>query len=118
VGDRFELGGFSLDRCGPQVRVGRVVVGEMWATGSSWEGFRWRDVGDRFGSEGFRWRDVGDRFELGGFSLERCGRQVRVGRDVGDRFEFERFSLERCGRHVPIRTVNMERCDQTHLHET
>jgi hypothetical protein len=39
-----------------------VVVGEMWATGLSSECFRWRDVGDRFGS--------------GGFSLERCRRQV------------------------------------------
>jgi hypothetical protein len=27
VGHRFELGGFLLDRCGPQVRVGRVFVG-------------------------------------------------------------------------------------------
>jgi hypothetical protein len=66
VGDRFELGRFSLERCGKQVRVERVVVGEMWATGSSWEGFCWIDVGDRF--------------ELGGFSLDRCGRQVGVGR--------------------------------------
>jgi hypothetical protein len=29
-------------------------------------------------SEGFRWRDVGDRFEFERFSLERCGRQVQV----------------------------------------
>jgi hypothetical protein len=35
----------------------------MWATGLSSEGFRWRDVGDRFGSGGFFcWRDVGNRF--------------------------------------------------------
>jgi hypothetical protein len=57
-----------LERCGRQVRVGRVVVGEMWATGSRWEGCSWRDVGDRF--------------ELKGFSLEICGGQVRVGRVV------------------------------------
>jgi hypothetical protein len=42
-----------------------VVVGEMWATGSSWECFVWRDMGDRF------------EFEV--FSLERCGQQIRVG---------------------------------------
>ena len=65
MGDRFELGGFLLERCGRQVGVGRVFVGEMWATGSSWEGFRWRDVSDRF--------------ELGGFSLERLRRHVPIG---------------------------------------
>jgi hypothetical protein len=38
----------------------------MWVTGSSWEGYRWRDAGHRF--------------ELGGFLLDRCGTQVQVGR--------------------------------------
>jgi hypothetical protein len=37
VGDRFEFRVISLERCGPQVRVGRVFVGEMWVTGSSSE---------------------------------------------------------------------------------
>jgi hypothetical protein len=60
---------------------------------------------------------VGDRLEFRRFSLERCRRQIHVERDVDDRFEFERFSLERCGRQVPIGTVNMECCHQTHLHE-
>jgi hypothetical protein len=36
VGDRLELGGF--------LQVGKVLVGEMWATGSSWEGFLGRHV--------------------------------------------------------------------------
>jgi hypothetical protein len=66
VGHRFELGGFLLERCGQQVQVRSAFVGEMWTTGSSWEGFSWRDVGDRL------------EFEV--FSLERCGRQVQVGR--------------------------------------
>jgi hypothetical protein len=47
------------------VRVGRVVVGDIWATGSNWEGC-WRDVGDRF------------RSEL--LLLERCGQYDRMGR--------------------------------------
>jgi hypothetical protein len=43
----------------------------MWTTGSS--------------REGFCWRNVDDRFELGGFLLERCGPQVSVGSDfVGE----------------------------------
>ena len=32
------------------------------------------------GRGGFRWIDVGDRFRSGRFSLERCERQVQVGR--------------------------------------
>ena len=48
MGDRFELGVISFDQCGRQVRVGMVFVGEMCVTGSSWEGFSWRDVGRRF----------------------------------------------------------------------
>jgi hypothetical protein len=59
VVDRFELGGFLLERCGRQVQVGSDFVGEIWVTGSSWEGFLWRDMGDRF--------------KLGGISLDRCG---------------------------------------------
>jgi hypothetical protein len=50
VGDRFESGELLLERCGQQIPIRRVNIGEMWATGSSWEGFRWRDVGDRFRS--------------------------------------------------------------------
>jgi hypothetical protein len=66
VGDRFELGGFSLERCRRQIWIGRVVVEELWATGLN--------------RESYCWRDVGDRFRSGELTLERCGRQVRVGR--------------------------------------
>ena len=38
-----------MERCGGHVRVTTVFVGKMKATGSSWEGFRWRNAGDRFG---------------------------------------------------------------------
>ena len=51
MGDRFKLKGFLLERCGRQVKVGRVFV----------------------------WRDMGDRFKFGVFLLERCGRQIWVG---------------------------------------
>jgi hypothetical protein len=37
VGNRFELGGLLLERCGRQVPVRRVFVGEMWTTGSDRE---------------------------------------------------------------------------------
>jgi hypothetical protein len=57
-----------LERCGPQVQVGSDFVGEMWVTGLSWEGFRWKTVGDRF--------------KLGVFRLDRYGQQVQVGRVV------------------------------------
>jgi hypothetical protein len=62
VGDRFRSGQFSSERCGRQIPMKRVNIGEIWATGLS--------------SEGFRWRDVDDRFEFGGFSL----RHVPIGR--------------------------------------
>lgn len=39
MGDRFEFRVISFERCGPQVRVTRVFVGEMGTTGSSWECF-------------------------------------------------------------------------------
>jgi hypothetical protein len=45
VGDRFGLRGLLLDRCGPKVGVGRVVVGEIRKTRSDYESFHWRDVG-------------------------------------------------------------------------
>jgi hypothetical protein len=107
VGGRFASGELLLERCGPPVRVWRVVVGEMWATG--------------LGRESFCWIDVGHRFEFGVFSLERCGRQIRVRRgqdgccwiDVGHRFEFGGFSLERCGRQIRVgRVFLLERCRQ------
>jgi hypothetical protein len=66
VGERFEFGGFSLEICGRQVRIDRVVVVEMWVTGS-----------DR---EGCCWRDVGKRLELGELLLERYGRHVPIRR--------------------------------------
>jgi hypothetical protein len=89
VGDRFELGGFLLERCRRQIWIGRVVVEELWVTaGLNRESCCWRDVGDRFRSgrvniremwatgsswEGFRWRDVDNRFGLGGLLLKNCG---------------------------------------------
>jgi hypothetical protein len=48
--------------------MGRVAVGEMWVTGSSWEGFCWIDVGHRFGS--------------GELLLETCVWQVQMRRVV------------------------------------
>jgi hypothetical protein len=63
VSDRFQMGHFLLERCGQQVPIGRVNIGEeMWTTGSS--------------SEGFRWRDVDNRFASGELTLERCERDV------------------------------------------
>lgn len=37
MGDMFKSQEFSLERCRPQVPVGKVIVGEMWVTGSSSE---------------------------------------------------------------------------------
>jgi hypothetical protein len=117
VGDRFGSGWLLFERYGRQVRVRRVFDGEMWATGSSSDGFRREMWATDSGQDGCCSRDVDDRFEFGGFSMGRCGRQIRIRRDVGDRFKFEHFSLERCGQHVPIGTVHMERGDKTHLQE-
>ena len=114
VGDRFELGGFSLDRCRRQFRVGRVfvgemwavnrvgkvVVGEMWTTGSGSDGFRWEMWATDSGQDGCCWRDVGDRIEFRRFSTG----------DVGDRFGSGWLLLERCGRQDRVPTVFDGRC--------
>jgi hypothetical protein len=78
VGNWFKLQRLLLRRCRQQVYVRSVSVGEIWATGSSRESYCLTREMWATGSswEGFRWRDVGDRFKLGGFSLERCGQQV------------------------------------------
>jgi hypothetical protein len=110
VGDRFKFGGFSLERCGRQVTIKKLAVGEMWVTGLSWGGSCWRIAGKRFWSgelslktcglkvdwEGCCWRDVGDKFQSGEFSLERCGRKIPI---TGE------LTLERCRRQVPIGRV-------------
>jgi hypothetical protein len=59
VGDRFGLRKLLLETCGWQVCTRRVVVGDLWATGSDQESCRWRPVGNRLGS--------------GEMSLETCG---------------------------------------------
>jgi hypothetical protein len=68
VGNRFRLRELLSETCGSQVCSGRVVVGDLWATGLDQGSCRWRPVGCRFGS--------------GELLLETCGQQVRIRRVV------------------------------------
>jgi hypothetical protein len=61
-GNRFGLRELLLETCGRQVWIERVVVGQMWAKGWSWESCCWRDTEDTF--------------RLGEFSLKRCGLHI------------------------------------------
>jgi hypothetical protein len=83
VGDRFELGGLLLDRCGRQVRVGRVFVGEMWAAVSDLFPIDIKKYVAKLTERRFcKWRDGGERFGSGELSMEICGQQVQVGKVV------------------------------------
>jgi hypothetical protein len=64
------------------IRWSLTHLNDLRATDSGREGCCRRDVGDSFKWEGFHWRDVGDRFRSGRLLLNRCGQQGRVWRVV------------------------------------
>jgi hypothetical protein len=102
VGDRFELGGFSLERCGRQVRVGRVFVREIQETGSEQDIFHSRDVGCSFRLVSDRYQKTTlqnlrkDAFVNGEMWVKGSDRESCQWRYVGNRFKLGRLLLARC----------------------